>query len=146
MPLTRRYDGFEIVIMCLYETDAGLLVPEQYRNPAILRTGNLFPQLSHCLIIGFYEFIILGGAYGAQGEVLSFMLFRQIPFGEDFLFLEVVVSIAFPERHLLFAYLADHLARLVRVLVSEPCDRVNGTVGGSNTSFAFLVFLVWRVG
>ena len=77
--------------------------------------------------------------------MLSFMLLRQKLFGEQFLFLEVVGSIALPEGHLLFAYLADHLVGFVRILVSEPSDRVNGTVGGSNTSFAFLVFLIGRI-
>ena len=50
------------------------------------------------------------------------------------------------EGHLIFAYLADHLVGLVRVFFSEPYGRVNGTVGDSNISFAFLEFLLGRVG
>ena len=38
------------------------------------------------LVVGFYKFIVFGGAQGAKSQILSFMLFRQILFGEGFLY------------------------------------------------------------
>ena len=74
------------------------------------------------------------------------MFLGKIVFGKCFYSLKVVLAVSFLERHFPLANLAHHLARIIRILLSEVDLRDNSSSWRSDASLSVLEFLIRSFG